>query len=574
MKRFLLFGLLIGIVALFTAKAQNNVGIGTTSPVASAILDLTATDKGFLMPRVTLVAAANGTSPVNAPATGLLVYNTGGALTAGFYYWNGSMWVQVGASGASCVTLDEAYDCGGNGTGRVITADAGGVEINVGVGSTSTEGIYVTTSNGSSGTPTLGVGATHTGQYGAAFYGENTAGNNMFSAVQGVHLGTNTSTTSFPTAVSGYFDGTGIGVGVWGENTSNSAVGAGAGIYGNGLGTKTYGGWFYSQYYPGIDAETGSASSTGAQIVSSGASYTNPGMLVRGTTQIDCSPNTQHSIIFNNLAAEPTLAPSAGQWGYLGTNSVAWYYMYYYNAIAVSKREYKRDIQPLDNNLYAFVMDDIMKMKPSLYKFNNENDTYIEGNESKTRYNFHLGLILDEAPDYIQDNAFSGIDIYALSTLTLAGVQYLNNEIETIKSQVAISDFGTGSITQTEIRIEYSSSFASAEMENIPVVMITPTSPGSKYYIKSQDKTGFVLVSENGAMTFNWTAMGQKVIKTPAYNVSPLTMSQLRIDNTKKQQMRSFSSSLQQEPLILQRSGNPADFSSSRANSNTLEINQ
>ena len=43
-----------------------------------------------------------------------------------------------------------------------------------------------------------------------------------------------------------------------------------------------------------------------------------------------------------------------------------------------------------------------MKMKPSLYKFNNENDELVSGSESKTRYNYHLGLILDETPDFIQ----------------------------------------------------------------------------------------------------------------------------------------------------------------------------
>jgi hypothetical protein len=32
-------------------KGQNNVGIGTIAPNASALLDLSATDKGFLIPR-------------------------------------------------------------------------------------------------------------------------------------------------------------------------------------------------------------------------------------------------------------------------------------------------------------------------------------------------------------------------------------------------------------------------------------------------------------------------------------------------------------------------------------------
>jgi hypothetical protein len=88
MRKIFLFSIAIGVVILGHLRSQNNVGIGTTTPHASALLDLTATDKGLLIPRVALVAANNGTTPVNGPATGLLVYNTGtGGLTpAGFYY--------------------------------------------------------------------------------------------------------------------------------------------------------------------------------------------------------------------------------------------------------------------------------------------------------------------------------------------------------------------------------------------------------------------------------------------------------------------------------------------------------
>jgi hypothetical protein len=54
------------------AQAQNNVGIGTTTPNSKAILELQATDKGLLVPRLT---PAQMTSIV-APPNGLLVYNT------------------------------------------------------------------------------------------------------------------------------------------------------------------------------------------------------------------------------------------------------------------------------------------------------------------------------------------------------------------------------------------------------------------------------------------------------------------------------------------------------------------
>jgi hypothetical protein len=77
------------------------VGIGTSSPSASAILDLTSLNKGFLPPRVALTAI-NNASPISSPATGLLIYNTASAgtypnqITPGYYFWNGTIWTRIG----------------------------------------------------------------------------------------------------------------------------------------------------------------------------------------------------------------------------------------------------------------------------------------------------------------------------------------------------------------------------------------------------------------------------------------------------------------------------------------------
>ena len=43
-------------------NAQQNVGFGTSTPHPSALLDMTSTNKGLLIPRVTLVALNNGTT--------------------------------------------------------------------------------------------------------------------------------------------------------------------------------------------------------------------------------------------------------------------------------------------------------------------------------------------------------------------------------------------------------------------------------------------------------------------------------------------------------------------------------
>ncbi|CAD7811875.1 hypothetical protein CHRY9390_02430 [Chryseobacterium aquaeductus] len=80
----------------FVAKDNGAVGIGTASPNASALIDLTATNKGMLIPRVALTGPTDQVTIVS-PATGLMVYNTGAAALTykGFVFWNGTEWRQM-----------------------------------------------------------------------------------------------------------------------------------------------------------------------------------------------------------------------------------------------------------------------------------------------------------------------------------------------------------------------------------------------------------------------------------------------------------------------------------------------
>lgn len=80
MKKILL--ILLAVCTLVKANAQT--GIGTTTPDASAKLDITSTNKGFLVPRMTSAQR----SAITSPANGLMVYQTDGVI--GFYVNTGT----------------------------------------------------------------------------------------------------------------------------------------------------------------------------------------------------------------------------------------------------------------------------------------------------------------------------------------------------------------------------------------------------------------------------------------------------------------------------------------------------
>lgn len=91
-RNYLLFFLLFSLVICDCYKAQN-VGINATgtAPNNSAMLDVSSTTKGFLLPRMTTAQMVS----IPSPAIGLMVYNLDCNL---LQYWNGTVWVKVSTS--------------------------------------------------------------------------------------------------------------------------------------------------------------------------------------------------------------------------------------------------------------------------------------------------------------------------------------------------------------------------------------------------------------------------------------------------------------------------------------------
>lgn len=109
--------LLLVLLSVYTLSSHAQIGINTNTPNSSAQLDVTSTDKGLLIPRMT----ATQRGSIASPATGLLVYQTDG--TAGFYYNNGTpgtpAWVMLQTS-TSVTTQGNTF----NGASQLVQLNA------------------------------------------------------------------------------------------------------------------------------------------------------------------------------------------------------------------------------------------------------------------------------------------------------------------------------------------------------------------------------------------------------------------------------------------------------------------
>ena len=123
---------IIIFLRLHLCAYSQNVGINATgsAPNSSAALDIDFSNKGILIPRIVLTSSTDAVTIIS-PATSLMVYNTGGALTAGYYYNSGTAgspsWISFTTSATNdCLTNCQAFTS--NGT---FTVPAGVTKIKV-----------------------------------------------------------------------------------------------------------------------------------------------------------------------------------------------------------------------------------------------------------------------------------------------------------------------------------------------------------------------------------------------------------------------------------------------------------
>ncbi len=211
MKKSIL-GLMLGLFAC-CVHAQNNVGIGTPNPDPSAILELQASDKGILIPRMNAVQRTS----IATPKDGLMVYDTDSSC---FFYYQAAnaQWGSLCQSGGG-----QAWLLKGNGGTNPATNFIGTTDNKDFVASTNAkERMRIT----STGAISVNKPAPRSGIVFSS-YGSNAAGK---------------ISTIGDTAIAG-FSGTDNGVGVYGENKGGRGPGVcgisngpvSAGVYGDNI---------------------------------------------------------------------------------------------------------------------------------------------------------------------------------------------------------------------------------------------------------------------------------------------------------------------------------------------------
>jgi hypothetical protein len=144
------------IISCLSGILQAQVGIGTVTPDPSSILDITANDKGLLIPRVSIDNITNTMlDGLNIAPEGLFVWNTNAATLGGsgigFYVFTGSVWEKLVTTSNTSSIIFKASNSTNlslpTGTLSTLILDTASVNVGGGVYNTTT-GVYIIPEDG------------------------------------------------------------------------------------------------------------------------------------------------------------------------------------------------------------------------------------------------------------------------------------------------------------------------------------------------------------------------------------------------------------------------------------------
>lgn len=212
------------------AIIEGRVGIGTSTPNSSAILDISATDKGVSFPNVTLQSATDNIT-IPSPVRGLVVWNTGTV------WGSAGLYVNTGSPGSP--NWDRVSTAAGTVTGVNASAplsSSGGTNPTISLTGT------VPVANGGTGLTAIGSGQILIGTSGGTFLNTNLTGTanqvNVTSGSGFITLGTpqdiattsnvtfNRATLSTATDINSLEAGRSIKIGTTAQSAAAATAGA------------------------------------------------------------------------------------------------------------------------------------------------------------------------------------------------------------------------------------------------------------------------------------------------------------------------------------------------------------
>ena len=303
---------LLFIVSI-SIKAQ--VGIGTNSPNGSSMLEINATNKGVLIPRVTLTGSTDATT-IATPATSLLVYNTATTsdVVPGYYYNSGTsgspVWIRLNTS--SLVTganSGETINWNSSTSQWQITGTSA-LALGNGAGQTSQGNSAVALGN-QAGNSNQGSQAIALG----AYAGYNTQGSGAVAL--GNQAGYNTqglNTVALGNVAGQQLQGAnaialGYGAGNYTQANNSIAIGAYAGNYTQGNGAVAIGS-YAGNFYQGLNAiaigNNAGVSSQASNSIVLNASGSNLNASTTGTfiSPVRSTSNTTNVLTYNVITNE------------------------------------------------------------------------------------------------------------------------------------------------------------------------------------------------------------------------------------------------------------------------------
>jgi hypothetical protein len=247
------FSLLFMTTLFVTFVNAQSIGVGTSSPAGSSLIDISSTSKGLLMPRMTTAQRA----AITLPATGLLVFDMD---TKTIWAYDGSSWKNLYSSGGGLMlpyaqtinTVAHAFQVTNQGSGAGLFGSSSN-EFGMGILANAT-GAYGWGLNAFTNRPG-GVTIRAVADTGMVFYGENinTGNTNTLMHLLNKGLGRTHSlqlANSANTSANLYIAGNHLGeqIEVFQTNAANSSAavsinnsGTGAGLYSianNGTGVR------------------------------------------------------------------------------------------------------------------------------------------------------------------------------------------------------------------------------------------------------------------------------------------------------------------------------------------------